>query len=106
MLERVAIPAFQAPMVGIEAWRGALESHLTGRLAVRDEDGESFLVAEDRGVRGQVAFDGSAVEAILFEIADGPTAAASLAALERAAESIGYEIHDPEDGDEPEDDAE
>ncbi len=102
IIERVAIPAFQVPLVAIERWKAALERELENTIGCREEGGETFLVVESRGIEGQVAFDGIGVEAILFEIEDVSSVDSSLAAIEQAAASVGYELYDPED-DEDED---
>lgn len=98
----MAIPSHDSPPVELAAWRMALEGVAPPvRLGV--EEGETFLEIEYLRARGQVSFEGPVVEAILFEI-EGEEAGRAVEALERAARVVGYELHDPTDEDDEDDD--
>ena len=88
MIEWLALPPPGGSDVGVDGWIAAL-----GHAARVVRGDSTWLEVPSLQLRGFVVFEGDAVEAINFELAD-PDA---WTFLESAATALGWELH-PDDG--------
>jgi len=105
MIERLAIPAWQAPPRTLEDWKSALESIPgAGTVTLERETGTVywFEVAAQR-IRGYAMLEDNDVTAINFEFHAGDPAP-SLAAVEAIAAQLNWELHEDDDDGETDDD--
>ena len=97
MIELLAIPAWNTATRTLADWSDALAA-LGHPPSIGREDDETWLEVAPLRLRGYVATEGQAVEAINFELYDSDTEPASRL-LSAAAEALGWELHpdDPEE---------
>lgn len=104
MIERLAIPAWQAPSRTLDDWKAALESiNEAGVVNLERESGTVYwFELPARRVRGYAMLENSEVTAINFEFhAVDPTP--TLAEVEALATRLGWELHEDDDDEEDED---
>ncbi len=97
MIERLAIPAWNAPPTSLDAWLSSFRSHGHEPSLVK-EAGMTWLEVAPLRLRAFVVFDGEFVEALNFELHDRQPDAA-LALIEAVAASLQWEVHDETDDD-------
>lgn len=103
MIERLALPAWDAPPATLADWVAALADADAPAEVVRDA-GEVWLEARPRRFRGFAVVEEGHVTAVNFEFHG--EADAALAAVEAAARALRWEIHDNENGDDDEEEDE
>lgn len=103
MIERLAIPAWQAPPRTLEDWKTALESiNDAGTVDLERESGTVYwFELPARRLRGYAMLENSEVTAINFEF-HAADPAPILAEVEALATRLGWELHEDDD-DEDED---
>lgn len=105
-VEWLALPGWQAPPADINDWARAL-TEACGPTTVDRESAEVHWVeVGPMRVRGYAVIEGGKVAAVNFELFD-PDLEPARAALEAAADALGWELHaddpDDEDDDDPSD---
>jgi hypothetical protein len=107
MLEYLAIPAWNARPVALEAWADRLTELAGPVVATRESSNAAWLEVASLRLRGYVLLQNGKVSAINFELHDADPDPA-LKAIEAAARALGFEIHadEADDDDEDEDDEE
>jgi hypothetical protein len=100
MIERLAIPSWNAKSATLEDWIRTLSDLGHAPTCSRD-DGMTWIELPSLRLRGFVVSEGQNVEAINFELHE-PENAPVLMLLESAATLLWWEIHEADD-DEPED---
>ena len=98
MIERLAIPAWKTPTRTLDDWRARFEA-LGHPSAIDRGAEEAWLLVDSAGLRALAVIESEALGALHVEIiADDP--APALALLDAAAEGLGWEVHDEDDGEE------
>jgi hypothetical protein len=102
MLEFLAIPAWDGSPRSLDEWVTALSG--SGHAPTIDRLGpdEAWLELAPLRLRGYAVVEGNLATAINFELHE-PNPDSTLAFLESAAQSLGWEVH-PDDDDDEEDD--
>ena len=102
MIERLCIPAWNAPPRTLADWRDQLQGRGLAPRIVREPDA-TWLVVEPLGLRGLAVLEGANLSALHVEI-EAADPAPALALLEESAAALGWEVHDDEDDPDDEDD--
>jgi hypothetical protein len=106
MLEYLAIPAWNARPVSLDAWVARLDE-LGGPVVVtREGSSGAWVEVASLRLRGYVLLQNGKASAVNFELND-PDPGTIIENLEAAAESLGWELHaDTEDEDDDDEDEE
>ncbi len=104
MIERLAIPAWQAPPKTLDDWKTALESIPdAGTVTLERESGTVYwFELPARRLRGYAMLENAEVTAINFEF-HGVDPGPCLSAVEDVASRLGWELHEDEDDEDDED---
>lgn len=99
MTEYLAIPAWSTPPRSLDDWKSRLAS-LGHPATSRPEPPEgTWLDIPSLRLRGLAVVEDGKLSAIYFEL-DDPDPSAALAALESAADALGWEVHADEEDEE------
>ncbi|WP_152051898.1 hypothetical protein [Tautonia marina] len=98
MIERLLIPAWNAPPRSMGEWEERFEQLGHAPLIDRDDPEETWLILDAIGTRLLAVIEGAALAALHAEI-DASDPSPALELLERAARDLNWEVHDTEDDD-------
>ena len=102
MVEYLALPAWNTPARSIDDWVAALGEAGGAASTRRESSSVCWLLVPSLDVEGYALIEEGHPSAINFELkADDPTHA--LAVLTAAAHSLGWEIHEEGEDDDPDD---
>ena len=103
MVEYLALPAWNTPARSIDEWVAALAEAGGAASTRRESSSVCWILAPSLDVEGYALIEEGHPSAINFELkATDP--AHALAVLTAAAHSLGWEIHEEGEDDEPDDD--
>ena len=102
MIERLALPSWNAPPLSLDAWTSRLKELGHPARISREGSAETWIELPALHLRGFAVIENGLVEAINFEIhASDP--APALALIDEAARGLAWEVHeDDEEDDEDE----
>jgi hypothetical protein len=103
MLEYLALPAWKTPPTSLEAWIAQLSETAGPVIVSRESSTATWLEVAPLRLRGYAVIENGNASAINFELHALDPAPATRA-IERAAEALGWEVHEDEDGDEDDED--
>ena len=98
VLERLLIPAWDAPTRSIEDWCVRLGNLGHPPALLRERPDEIWLHVESLGLRMMAVEEGPTLAALHAEL-EAPDPGTALELLHEAATGLGWEIHDEDDGD-------
>jgi hypothetical protein len=103
MLEYLALPAWNTPPTSVDSWVAELSETAGPVIVSRESSTVTWLEVAPLRLKGYVVVENEHASAINFEVhAMDPLPATR--ALLKAAEALGWEIHEEEDDLEDEDD--
>mgnify|MGYP005858408863 CR=1 FL=1 len=101
MIERLLIPAWNAPPRSVDDWKAQWEHLGIPPIIDRDDADDTWLILDSIETRLLAVMEGSKLTALHVEIeALNPEPALNL--LEKAARELNWEVHDTEDDEEDE----
>lgn len=95
MIELLAIPTQNNPPRTLDDWVAALNAHGHAATIERDPPDGALIEVGPLNLRGFALIEGDRLSAIDFEL-HAPDPAPALAALEAAADDLGWELHEDE----------
>ncbi|MEW4566331.1 hypothetical protein AB1L88_00545 [Tautonia sp. JC769] len=98
VIERLLIPAWNAPARSVDDWNAQLEQLGDPPVIDRRDPEELWIVLDPIGTRLLAVMEGSTLVALHAEI-DGPDPSNALDLLGRAADALDWEVHETEDED-------
>jgi hypothetical protein len=98
VIERLLIPAWNAPPRSIDDWQRQFEQLGHPPSIDRGEPEETWLFLDSMGTRLLAVIEGPTLTALHAEI-DGPDPSTALDLLNQAADALHWEVHDTEDDD-------
>jgi hypothetical protein len=102
MLEYLALPAWNTPPTSVDSWVAEL-SEAAPVIVTRESSTVTWLEMAPLRLRAYVVVESGNATAINFEL-HALDPAPSTRAILQAAETLGWEIHEDEEGDEDDED--
>ena len=99
MIERLLIPAWNAPSRSIDDWHEQFTQLGYPSSIHREDPEETWLMLHSMGTRLLAVIEGSTLVALHAEIREADPSTV-LALLDQAASELNWEVHDTEDDDE------
>lgn len=96
MIERLLIPAWNAPARSIDDWHEQFAQLGYVPSIDREDPEETWLMLDSIGTRLLAVIEGSSLVALHAEIRE-PDPSTALQLLDQAARSLNWEVHDTED---------
>lgn len=99
MIERLALPAWDARPTPLHVWADQLATLGHAPIVSREGDGSAWIEVAPLRLCGFAMIEGTELEAIHFEFHD-PNPDLALSLIEAAAAALNWEIHDESEDEE------